>query len=550
MNMKYIKRMFPIFLLVIIAIIVFGFIYGLSIVNFSSVKWLRLPSDSAQHYLGWSFYRESDFFWKIGLFNNLSYPKKVSIIYTDCLPLFAIILKPISFLLPRDFQYMGFYSILCFIFQIIFSYFILIKISKNKFFSFFASFFFVLSPFFFYRFFDHFTLGSHYIIFILMLSLIDEDKFIKSKNLVLFWGIIGFIIPMIHSYFLLIAGMFLIGFVFLDYSKKRDIKRVIVSILSYSIFGIFSLYILGAFDNIDVSVDEPSISSTFNLINFFNPNGYSRIFNDLFNKDGFDLVDFWQCHEGFAYFGMGSLLMILFGILIFIYRLLSKKIVFSNRKKCYIVAFFVIAVLSLAFSMYNTVCFGKSILFRIWYPKIIRNIFGIFASCGRFIWPFLYLVLFFGLFEISKIKGLKKFIIIFICLIVQVYDVSIKFNIDNFKNGFDNFGYDSDLTSNIWNDLNKDKKYKYMMYTTLEYDYQEFYSLVYYAYDNNLILNFFTYARYFEPEISLDDIDDKTIYVFLSKNKENCIDKGLYCYKADYYIIGLKNRLKDYEFLQ
>ena len=73
--------------------IAFLLIYGIKILNPQYTDWLLMGGDPSQHYLGWEFYRRSDWFFPLGLTDQLAYPLKTSVIYTDSIPLFAVFFK-------------------------------------------------------------------------------------------------------------------------------------------------------------------------------------------------------------------------------------------------------------------------------------------------------------------------------------------------------------------------------------------------------------------------------------------------------------------------
>lgn len=93
----------------IIGAIVFVFIYGTKVLNVTETEWIFRVGDLSQHQLGWEFFRKADWSFPIGLFNTLSYPNYASIIFTDSIPLFAVIFKIFSEILPETFQYFGIY---------------------------------------------------------------------------------------------------------------------------------------------------------------------------------------------------------------------------------------------------------------------------------------------------------------------------------------------------------------------------------------------------------------------------------------------------------
>ena len=96
-----------------LGMLTFCMLYGTKILNVSYVEWLQGP-DLPQHYIGWLFFRESAWHFPIGLIDNLIYPFQISIIYTDSIPIFALLFKLISPWIPETFQYFGMWGLLSF----------------------------------------------------------------------------------------------------------------------------------------------------------------------------------------------------------------------------------------------------------------------------------------------------------------------------------------------------------------------------------------------------------------------------------------------------
>ena len=119
----------------IIGAIAFVCIYGVEVLDTKNTLWLENAGDLTQHYTGWTFFRDSEWNPQIGLFNSLSYPNYASIVFTDSIPLFAIFFKLISGILPETFQYMGIFGIMCYILQGVFSFTLLRRFIKNKFYA-------------------------------------------------------------------------------------------------------------------------------------------------------------------------------------------------------------------------------------------------------------------------------------------------------------------------------------------------------------------------------------------------------------------------------
>lgn len=97
--------------------LVFLVLYGVRVLDPVCVDWiLNNPSpDPSQHYLGWVFYRRSG--WHLpylGANYSAIYPYRTSILYTDSIPLLAVVCKLLGGVLPARFQYLGLWGLFCY----------------------------------------------------------------------------------------------------------------------------------------------------------------------------------------------------------------------------------------------------------------------------------------------------------------------------------------------------------------------------------------------------------------------------------------------------
>lgn len=88
-------------------------VYGYAIVDPARIDWL-LHGDPAQHYLGFAFFRNAEWSWPLGAIADFGAPQGTSLVFTDAIPLLGIPLKLFSRWLPADFQYLGFWMLLCY----------------------------------------------------------------------------------------------------------------------------------------------------------------------------------------------------------------------------------------------------------------------------------------------------------------------------------------------------------------------------------------------------------------------------------------------------
>jgi hypothetical protein len=146
-----------------------GFSYALLVMgptplNPKNVNWVAF--DPAYHYIGWELYRQDPHVhWPITYTDGLGYPKGESVALLDLNPLMAVVLKPLSPLLPEPSQYFGIEVILACGLQFYFAYrLLLLLIGPNVLGAALGSAFFLLAPPLNYRFWGHYSLSNQWVL--------------------------------------------------------------------------------------------------------------------------------------------------------------------------------------------------------------------------------------------------------------------------------------------------------------------------------------------------------------------------------------------------
>jgi hypothetical protein len=153
-----------------------------------------------------------------------------------------------------------------------------------------------------------------------------------------------------------------------------------------------------------------------NLLSVFDPgsnfNTWSYILPDI------KLTTLEQA-EGFNYFGLGSLIIILLTIIIYIVR----KSKFSYFKKNFI--FIIASIFFTIIALSNKISLGNVEILNIELNKYIFAGLSIFRASGRLFWPVYYLILIFSLVFLYKNISKKKYVILILaCLLIQTIDIS------------------------------------------------------------------------------------------------------------------------------
>lgn len=353
---------------------VFITIYGTKILNPCYTDWLMSGGDLSQHYLGWKMYRNGDWTFPIGLTDQLAYPYYTSVIFTDSIPIFAVFFKLLSPILPANFQYFGFWGIMCFTFQGILSAKILQKFLKDHLLVLLGAVFFILSPICIQRMFGHTALAGQWLILLAIYTIVYyEEKFCENKNAVLIYGFLGILCSATHVYFVPIVGIVLCAFVLISIVKSQKILQGFLPLISFLSMVMTTVYLLGGFTSNMTAQSGGLGHYSFNLNSFFNPMGWSIYLKNL------ETYTTGQ-YEGFAYPGLGLLFLFFVTSLHTVSEIhfpsvrLNKQVAVEQIER---IAYLLIILLSLVTAASPQVSLGEHLLFEIPIPVFIKK-YGLF----------------------------------------------------------------------------------------------------------------------------------------------------------------------------
>ena len=101
-------------------VLIFLWVYGIAPLDVANDAWILNGYDEwdvQQHYAGWLLFRNSHWGFPLGLADTIAVPDGTVISYTDSLPWVSIFLKAMRGFLPADFQWFGWYVLVCFALQ-------------------------------------------------------------------------------------------------------------------------------------------------------------------------------------------------------------------------------------------------------------------------------------------------------------------------------------------------------------------------------------------------------------------------------------------------
>ncbi len=405
----------------IIGLAFFLIIYGFNPLNPLNEQFVvngYLEKDIAQHYAGWKLFRNSPWQFPLGVGENIEYPYGSSVSYTDSIPLFAILFKAISPILPETFQYFGIFVLLCFMLQGTFGALLVSLFSENKLFCYISSILFVMSPILIDRAFRHCALTAQFLI-LSSLYFYFKNKKNNDKSYIPFY-IINAIAITIHPYFLPFTFAIMFAFALEDFFIFKNRIKSAIHIFSSIFITLFVGFIIGAFYN------KGGVSAlgygyfSMNLNAYFNPSSlnfdnWSHILNQRPVTGG-------QV-EGFGYLGISVLILIAVGTITIIVKNRTDIVDFIKNHFGIIFSTLCLTI----FAVGNIVTFGGLPLFR--FPisdNIIAKYFNIFRGNGRFGWMLFYLFFIFAIYTVYEYIKNKKLSLIILSLFIaiQVFDIS------------------------------------------------------------------------------------------------------------------------------
>ncbi len=433
----------------IVALFIIHFSYGLSIINPENINWLMsVHHDWGTHYLGWAFYREDPWAFPLGFTESYNYPLGTNVGFTDTIPLLAFIFKPLRFLMSEDFQFFGLWLFICHFLTAVYTFKIFNLYKVNVWLTFLVVILIAANPVLLFRC-IHPALSSHFLIVASIYNYLRHSNAnanrINIEQIVIFF-IAGTVNPYIS---VMIFGFNIIlplkhYFIERSINLKQLIIYPVVSFLLVMIFWlVFGMVELNNPTNL-ASVEKYNFYS-FNLNSFFNSYGhYSKFFPDLGSTDP-------RQYEGFAYLGIGFMIIILCSIVLFATLCYRKKITTQIIKKY---SFLLLLCIGLTlFAITNELSFGKQTFATLPLPGIIEKLGFIFRASGRFVWPLYYLMLILSLLLFTRINLSNKIktIILTLITILQVYDTQKLFAQWNLPSG----SYDTPLSDQKWLEVMK-----------------------------------------------------------------------------------------------
>jgi len=435
-KMKYIFHRLTFLLPLLLGFLVFWFIAGLNILRPENIGWLAGGLDPTQHYLGWVFFRNGPWGFPLGLNPYYGMELSSAIVFSDSIPLLAFIFKPIAAALSQPFQYFGVWTLGCFILQAWFAWLLLSLVTLKTNLRLFGTALLLVSPAMIWRVGVTSALVAHFLI-LAGLYLNFRPTIIRRR---LYWIFLLTCTALIHFYLLvMVFALWCADFIdrYLTHQDESYRKNG-VELISVFGFLIFILWQAGYFlvDTTVAATGNYGIGR-MNILSPFDSNNWSYILGDIAETPkSYSTADFILSYfEGYNYFGIGVIGVLLLGVGKFVWLKLSKakininsptetnRVIFCFQWRRYRALLCILILLTL-FAISNKISVGLFI-FHIPLPDQLISFASILRASGRLFWPSLYTIVWLGLaLVIFTYSNQRATLILFFALIIQIVDTS------------------------------------------------------------------------------------------------------------------------------
>jgi len=507
------------------------------------IGWAMSGLDTSTHYLGWQFFRESPWLqWPLGANKTYGMDAPGTIVLSDSIPLLALLLKPISPLLPVQFQYLGLWAFSCFVLQAWFGYRLLTRLSDDVVVQLAGTAFFLTASIFLLRVYIHPALATQWLL-LAGLNLLFDRKFLAY-----IWLLLLCVAVLVQAYlFVMLAVLWVADIVQRLLRQESAITRLILHVMMVIAVVLLLMWSAGYFVN-GVALSMPRRFYLDLFFPFWTGIRYFGEWSRFMPASDLDV----SAYDGFGYLGAGFIALMLVAIvLIFIPARLAWRGEAKSTHSSTWAVLLIAGMLLLAFAAGSSVHFARQVLFSYSVPSWLDHIYDIFRSHARMMWPAWYTGLLACLYMLlRKLPAAYARWFIVLALIVQLGDLSkaavnIRVSLDK------GHAWHSALNSPFW--LQLASRYRHIAYLQPDGypagmvmfmpDYRD---VANYAASNGLTINIAYLAR--EDELLVSKVRGARVDLLLHGKselntfyvvKDDAVWRKLICLPADGQWLGI-----------
>ncbi len=528
--------------LVLLSSVTFICLHGPYILNPFYTDWL-MTGDRCVGFLGARAYANSRWMFPIGLLDTLHYPGVSSIIFTDSIPLLALLYKLFASIFSNlSIQYVGIWLLICYILQGTIGGLVIYKHTRSIVVICIGAFFFLMSPVLLYRFPDHPTLMGQWTVLLSMIPFVYEEYFDKDiRRTILLFSFVAFFTAGIHMYLVLECGIMAACYCIYKAGSTKKIGTYISVLGIFAATAIIWIYLYGGLSNKSLYAGDGYGYHSGNLNSFINSMNTSLFIPRLPNGQG--------QYEGFAYLGAGVLLLLIIDFCVIVHK---KSWVEWEINKPLVISVIFFCIVCIILSLSNVIMLNSRVIASYPLPRSLEWFLSIFRSSGRLIWPVYYFIILMSLIILVKQcrKETTYKTILFLCVSLQIVDIYPLYSGARINNTIQ---YKSLIDEETLSKVIKTCDIEHLVLVD-DFSYDLQYSLCKVALDNKVTMNYFRMAHgnLEYKEYAKDAVDSaKPGYLFLYNSLANEERSSLLEYYAyDEYIVGVSKEGKQPEFLR
>lgn len=521
--------------------LVFVALYGVRVLDPTCVDWiLNKPSpDPSQHYLGWAFFRNSTVRLPyVGANYSVIYPYRTSILFTDSIPLLALLGKLFSPILPARFQYFGWWGLLCYALQGGLAQAILARLggvrpgqTARAWASVAGAGVLVLFPALTVRMFAHTALAGNWLVLLAIWLWLRCDALLPTTwRACLAWAGMGVLCAGIHLYYLPMVGIVLVGYAVRRGLQKRGVAAVLLPVVCFCAAALAELLLLGAFAS--------------NFAGY--SNGYLNG-ADLANLMVPGLAASWEQN---VYIGLGAVAALVLAVVSFGIACARGKAAaaagFFRRHRIWLFAGAVVLLLDAIAAMGNTITLGGVTLGTVPIPQVLMDFWAMFSSCARLAWLAGMLLALLACSAVLRLwNGRVAVVLLAVCALLQGYGQRDELA-KRFATYHDDATYTDQtrLTDPAWENLAESGRFSHLAFVSFDFEHDEFWDLAAFAADHGWTSNSF-YMGHMDGNLAavtlageMNTLSADTLYVFVDEDELARDSFGLNYYRLDGILIG------------
>ena len=533
----------------LLGVVVFLALYGVRVLDPTNVDWIlnNASPDPSQHYLGWEFFRRSALRLPyLGANYNAVYPFRTSILFTDSLPLAALLFKLLGGILPTRFQYFGWWGLLCYALQGGLGQAVIARIGGVQpdrkaqcWGSVAGAGVLVFFPALTIRMFAHTALAGNWLVLLALYLWLRSDEIMPdTKRACLLWAGMGLLCAGIHLYYLPMVGIVLVGDSLRRALHKRGPAAVLLPVVAFCAAAAAELVLLGAFASNFAGYSNGFLSGA-DLANLFRPG----------------LGASWEQE---VYMGLGAVLVVAAAAVTVVacfIKGVEPAQAFCRAHRDWLIAGAVILVLDGIAAMGNTITWNGKELFTVPLPQPLMDVWAMFSSCARLAWLAGMLLAVVGCGVILRFWN-GKAAAAGLAVLALLQGWSLRGELQTRWTTYHDAARYQDqslLTDPAWEEIAAGGRFQHLAFATFDFERAEFWDLADFAADHSWTCNSF-YMGHMDGNLAavtlpgeMNDLSADTLYVFLDEDELARGSFALHYYRLDGILVGSVEPLDELE---